>query len=436
MDTLLQVTSKSEESQSPNWNNQSLSPSQVNACRCCGWSLHETFADLGVTPMANALLQPGTADSAEPLYPLHAYVCDNCHLVQLAAFESPQEIFGDYLYFSSFSDSWLKHAESYAGQMIDRFGLGTQSLVVEVASNDGYLLQYFKKRGVPVLGVDPAANVAASAISKGIETDVAFFGVETAQRLRSRGLSPKLMVANNVLAHVPDLHDFVEGFRVLLAAEGVATFEFPHLLRLMQQNQFDTIYHEHFSYLSFAVVQRLFAQHGLTLFDVEELPTHGGSIRIYVRHATNDALPITPAVAKMILIEDQAGLNDIATYREFTKGVAACKLSLVEFLLDARRRGKRVAAYGAPAKGNTLLNYCGIGPDLIAFTVDRSPHKQGLLLPGTRIPIGDPSLVRELKPDYLLVLPWNLRHEIAEQMADIREWGGQFIVAIPHLEVF
>jgi SAM-dependent methyltransferase len=398
--------------------------------------LHETFANLGMTPMANAFLQPGLEDRAEPLYPLHAYVCESCHLVQLAAYESPREIFGDYLYFSSFSDSWLKHAESYAGQMIDRFGLGAASLVVEVASNDGYLLQYFKKRGVPVLGVDPAANVVATAVAKGIETEVAFFGVETAERLRSKGVSPKLMVANNVLAHVPDLHDFVEGFRVLLATEGVATFEFPHLLRLMQQNQFDTIYHEHFSYLSFRVVQQLFAQHGLTLFDVEELPTHGGSLRIYVRHAGNDALPITPAVAKMIQVEGQAGLSDLATYREFTKGVEACKLSLVEFLLDARRRGKRVAAYGAPAKGNTLLNYCGIGPDLIAFTVDRSPHKQGLLLPGTRIPIGDPSLVRELKPDYLLVLPWNLRHEIAEQMADIREWGGKFVVAIPQLEVF
>jgi hypothetical protein len=436
MNTLVKLTSELEDIQSLVWDDQSLAPFNPNACRCCGLPLEQTFADLGLTPMANAFLQPGLKDRVEPLYPLHAYVCENCHLVQLAAFESPREIFGDYLYFSSFSDSWLKHAESYVEQMIKRFGLGTESLVVEVASNDGYLLQYFKKHGVPVLGVDPAANVVATALAKGIETEVAFFGVETAQRLRGKGLSPRLMAANNVLAHVPDLHDFVEGFKILLAAEGVATFEFPHLLRLMQHNQFDTIYHEHFSYLSFSVVQRLFAQHGLTLFDVEELPTHGGSLRIYVRHAANRALSITPAVARMIQIEDQAGLSDIATYREFTKSVAACKQSLVEFLHEARRRGKRVAAYGAPAKGNTLLNYCGIGPDLIAFTVDRSPHKQGLLLPGTRIPIGDPSLVRELKPDYLLVLPWNLRHEIAEQMADIREWGGQFVVAIPQLEVF
>jgi hypothetical protein len=386
--------------------------------------------------MANAYIRADIPTPREPSYPLHAYVCEGCHLVQLAAFETPQEIFSDYLYFSSFSDSWLKHAEAYASCMIDCFNLGAGSLVVEIASNDGYLLQYFQSRGIPVLGVDPAGNVAKVAIGKGIPTEVAFFGVETAQRLREQGVAPDLMVANNVLAHVPDLHDFVEGFRILLAPGGVATFEFPQLLRLMQQNQFDTIYHEHFSYLSFTVVQAIFAQHGLTVFDVDELPTHGGSLRIYARHAANSALPPTPAVGAMVATENKAGLNDLNTYRQFAEGIAACKRTLVEFLVDARRSGRKVVAYGAPAKGNTLLNCCGVGPDLIAFTVDRSPHKQGLLLPGSRIPITHPSAIREFKPDYLLVLPWNLSDEIEDQMAHIREWGGQFVMAIPRLKVF
>ena len=406
-------------------------------CRCCGLPLRETFVDLGKTPMANALLPPGLINHEEPVYPLHAYVCEGCHLVQLAAFESPQQIFGDYLYFSSFSDSWLKHAEAYASRMISRFGLGANSKVVEVASNDGYLLQYFKQQGIPVLGVDPAANVAKAAIEKGVPTEVAFFGVETAQRLLiQQGISADLMTANNVLAHVPDIHDFVEGFRILLAPGGVATFEFPHLLRLIEENQFDTIYHEHFSYLSLSVVQALFARHGLTLFDVEEVPTHGGSLRVYLRHAANGALPIADSVDAMLLTENRARLNDIETYRRFGENVVACKDALVEFLHDARRRGKRVAAYGAPAKGNTLLNYCGVSPELIAFTVDRNPHKQGLLLPGTRIPILGPSAIQEFKPDYLLILPWNLKSEIAAQMSEIRSWAGQFVVAIPRLEVF
>lgn len=406
-------------------------------CRCCGLPLRESFVDLGKTPMANALLQPGLSNHEEPVYPLHAYVCEGCHLVQLAAFESPQQIFGDYLYFSSFSDSWLKHAEAYANRMISRFGLGASSKVVEVASNDGYLLQYFRQQGIPVLGVDPAANVAKAAIEKGIPTEVAFFGVETAQRLLiQQGISADLMTANNVLAHVPDIHDFVEGFRILLAPSGVATFEFPHLLRLIEENQFDTIYHEHFSYLSLSVVQALFAKHGLTLFDVDEIPTHGGSLRVYLRHAANEALPVADTVEAMLLTENRAKLNDMETYRRFGENVVACKDALVEFLHDARRRGKRVAAYGAPAKGNTLLNYCGVSPELVAFTVDRNPHKQGLLLPGTRIPILDPSAIQDFKPDYLLILPWNLKSEIAAQMSEIRSWAGQFVVAIPRLEVF
>jgi SAM-dependent methyltransferase len=413
-----------------------ITRSDIN-CRCCGLPLRETFVDLGKTPMANALLQPSVSDREEPVYPLHAYVCEGCHLVQLAAFESPQQIFGDYLYFSSFSDSWLNHAETYANRMISRFGLGASSRVVEVASNDGYLLQYFKQQGIPVLGVDPAANVAKAAIEKGIPTEVAFFGVETAQRLLvQQGISADLMAANNVLAHVPNIHDFVEGFRILLAPGGVSTFEFPHLLRLIEENQFDTIYHEHFSYLSLSVVQALFAKHGLTLFDVEEIPTHGGSLRVYLRHASNEALPVADTVEVMLRTENRAKLNDMETYRRFGENVVACKDALVEFLHDARRRGKRVAAYGAPAKGNTLLNYCGVSSELVAFTVDRNPHKQRLLLPGTRIPILGPSAIQEFKPDYLLILPWNLKNEIAAQVSEIRSWAGQFVVAIPRLEVF
>jgi SAM-dependent methyltransferase len=406
------------------------------ACRCCGAPLSETFANCGLTPMANAFIQPSRADRMEPFYPLHAYVCGQCYLVQLASFESPGEIFSDYLYFSSFSTSWLKHAEDYAAKLSQRLSLGAHSSVVEVASNDGYLLQYFAQRGVKVLGIDPAANVAAVAVEKGIPTEVAFFGAETAARLRSQGVSPDLMAANNVLAHVPDLHDFVEGFRVLLAPSGVATFEFPHLLQLMRHNQFDTIYHEHFSYISLHLAERIFGQHGLVVFDVEELPTHGGSLRIFVRHAANTAQAETPAVGALRQVEVEAGLLDIATYRRFAEGVVETKCALLEFLVEARRNHKRVVAYGAPAKGNTLLNYCGVGPELIDFTVDRSPHKQGLLLPGTRIPIRAPESIAAAKPDYLLILPWNLREEIASEMAGVREWGGKFVVPIPTVEVF
>ena len=406
------------------------------SCRFCSAPLTETFADCGMTPMANAFVQPAAADRMEPFYPLHAYVCGTCHLVQLAAFENPDQIFSDYLYFSSFSQSWLEHAGLYATRMIDRFALSAKSLVVEVASNDGYLLQYFARAGVGVLGVDPAANVAATAISKGIATEVAFFGAETARRLRGGGIAPDLMCANNVLAHVPDLHDFVEGFRILLAPGGVATFEFPHLLQLMRHNQFDTIYHEHFSYLSLTMVEKLFAQHGLLVFDVEELATHGGSLRLFVRHAANESLAAGDAVRRVRDDERAAGLDTIEAYRRFAEGVVDSKCALLEFLVGAKRRGERVVAYGAPAKGNTLLNYCGVGPELVAFTVDRSPHKQGLLLPGTRIPIRAPEAIRQSRPDYLLILPWNLRDEVVRQMAELRQWGGRFVVPIPRVEVF
>jgi SAM-dependent methyltransferase len=405
-------------------------------CRLCAEPLRESFADLGMTPLANAFVRPDQAERGEAFYPLHALVCSRCRLVQLAEFETPEHIFADYLYFSSYSESWLRHAEAFAHSMVERLRLEPRSLVVEIASNDGYLLQYFRQAGIEVLGVEPAANVAKVAIDRGIPTEVAFFGSATAERMHHAGFAPQLMVANNVLAHVPDLHDFVEGFRVLLAPSGIATFEFPHLLRLMEENQFDTIYHEHFSYLSLGVVETLFAQHQLVVFDVELLPTHGGSLRVYARHAGNTTLPLAPAVTELRAAEETAGLGRAEPYESFARRVVDSKCALLEFLIGARRRGERVAGYGAPAKGNTLLNYCGIGPELLSFTVDRSPHKQGLLLPGTRIPVRDPSAILENRPNYVLILPWNLRDEVAGQMAAIRDWGGRFVVPIPVVEVF
>ena len=402
----------------------------TRTCRFCKAPLHETFADLGMTPMSNSFVSPERAGAMEPFYPLHAYVCNACRLVQLEEFESPQAIFGDYLYFSSYSESWLRHAEAYAAAMTARFGLGADATVVEIASNDGYLLQYFKQRGMTVLGVEPAANVAAVAVEKGIPSEVAFFGRETAARLRDRGVAPDLIASNNVLAHVPDINDFVAGFAALLKFGGVWTVEFPHLLRLMQETQFDTIYHEHFSYLSLHVVQRIAAHHGLRVFDVEKLSTHGGSLRVFSCHA--DAGHVEgPGVAAVLAEERAAGLEGDEAYRAFARQVVAAKSSLLRFLIDAQEQGKRVAAYGAPAKGNTLLNYCGVGPELVAFTVDRSPHKQGMLLPGTRIPIRAPEAILEEKPDYVLILPWNLQDEIMGQMAAVRDWGGKFVVPIP-----
>ena len=404
------------------------------ACRLCGAALSETFADLGMSPLANAFVPAGRASAMEPFYPLHAWVCGACRLVQLEAFETPEAIFGEYLYFSSYSESWLRHAEAYAAEMSARFGLGPASTVVEVASNDGYLLQYFKQRGCRVLGVEPAGNVARVAEERGIPSEVAFFGRATAERLRERGFGADQMVANNVLAHVPDLRDFVAGFAVLLRPGGVATFEFPHLLRLMQESQFDTIYHEHFSYLSLHVVCRAFAAAGLRVFDVAELPTHGGSLRVFAcqEGAGHGA---GAAVGRVLGEEVAAGLEDGAAYRAFARQVVDVKAGLLRFLLDAREAGKVVAGYGAPAKGNTLLNYCGVGTDLLAFTVDRSPHKQGMLLPGTRIPVLAPEALLEARPDYVLILPWNLKGEVMAQMAAVRGWGGRFVVPIPRLEV-
>jgi SAM-dependent methyltransferase len=403
-------------------------------CRFCAAELTRSFVDLGRSPLANSFLSGEDLRRMEPFYPLHAYVCDNCLLVQLEEYQSAENIFSDYLYFSSYSELWLRHCRDYAERMVERYRLGESSLVVEIASNDGYLLQYFKERGVGVLGVEPAANVARVASDKGIATEIAFFGVDTARRLAAQGRQADLTAANNVLAHVPDLNDFVAGFKILLKPTGIATFEFPHLLRLIEQCQFDTIYHEHFSYFSLLVVDKIFAHHGLAVFDVEQLPTHGGSLRVFATHAAAAARR-SERLDAVIAAERAAGLDRPGAHADFGNAVAEVKCRLLEFLIGARREGKTVVGYGAPAKGNTLLNYCGVGTELLPYTVDLSPHKQGRYLPGVQIPIHPPQRIFETRPDYVLVLPWNLKDEIATQMAGIRDWGGRFVVAIPTLTI-
>ncbi|GAA3995291.1 class I SAM-dependent methyltransferase [Hymenobacter fastidiosus] len=406
-------------------------------CRFCGTPLDVTFVNLGTSPLCQDHVRPHRFNQAEAFYPLHARVCRNCFLVQLDEFASSTEIFqNDYAYFSSYSASWLRHARLYTDMAVQRFELTAHSRVVEVASNDGYLLQYFVAQGVPVLGIEPAANVAAYAEAKGIPTLVRFFGRDTARYVAATTGQADLLLGNNVLAHVPDINDFVAGMQILLKPEGVITMEFPHLLRLMAGNQFDTIYHEHFSYLSFYTVERIFAHHGLTLFDVEELPTHGGSLRIYARHAAHSARPVSARVAELRTRELALGVTDLAYYSAFAAQAMETKRKLLDFLIAAKRAGKTVVGYGAPGKGNTLLNYCGIRTDFIDYTVDLSPHKQGNFLPGTRIPICHPDLIRQTRPDYLLILPWNLREEIMDQMQDIRAWGGQFVVPIPEVQVY
>ncbi len=404
-------------------------------CRFCGSTAGETFVDLGKSPLCESYLDAGQLNEMEPFYPLHALVCTGCWLVQLQEYVSAGAIFSDYAYFSSYSDSWLRHAEQYVSMISARLELDAKSQVIELASNDGYLLQYFLPRGVPVLGIEPAANVAAVAQDKGIPSVVRFFGTNTAQELRSGGTEADLLIGNNVLAHVPDLNDFVAGMRLLLKPHGVITMEFPHLMRLMAENQFDTIYHEHFSYFSFITAEKVFAKHGLCIFDVEELPTHGGSLRIYARHAADHTRPVSQVVTALRNRELAAGFTHLEHYRAFTAQVQHTKRQLLTFLIEAREAGKQVAGYGAPGKGNTLLNYCGIRTDLVEYTVDRSPHKQGKWTPGTQIPIFDPKKIRETQPDYLLILPWNLRREIMEQMAYIRDWGGQFVVPIPEVTI-
>jgi 2-polyprenyl-3-methyl-5-hydroxy-6-metoxy-1,4-benzoquinol methylase len=406
-----------------------------SGCRSCGTALERTFIDLGMSPLANSYIKTEQLNRMEPFYPLHVYVCERCLLVQLEQFSTPHDIFSDYAYFSSFSDSWLAHARAYVAMIVDRFRLDQGSRVVEIASNDGYLLQNFVTRGIPVLGVEPAANVAEAAKKKGIDTKVAFFGEKTALDLTAEGWGADLIIGNNVLAHVPDLNDFVMGLKVLLRPAGLITMEFPHLVQLMQQNQFDTIYHEHFSYFSFLAVEQVFARHGMKLFDVEELPTHGGSLRIYACHHDDASKPIEARAKELKLREEKAGFGRLSHYLSFGPRVEATKRKLLAFLISAKQEGKHIVGYGAPAKGNTLLNYCGIRTDLIDYTVDRSPHKRGHFLPGVHVPIHEPDRVRQSRPDYLLILPWNIRQEVMEQMNYIREWGGKFVVPIPEVQV-
>jgi SAM-dependent methyltransferase len=409
---------------------------RTRQCRFCGSGLHRTFVDLGLSPLCETYPAASDFQRGEHYYPLHVYVCEKCFLVQLEEYESAENIFSDYAYFSSFSDSWLKHSETYCNKMKSRFGLNEKSFVVEVASNDGYLLQYFVRQGVPVLGIEPAANIAKVAVEKGVPSLVRFFGTKLARELAADGRCADLVLGNNVLAQVPDLNDFVEGLKILLKPDGVITLEFPHLLKLIELNEFDTIYHEHFSYFSMLTTIRIMEAHGLKVFDVEELKSHGGSLRVYACRAESSAHNLQPSVAKVLADEEKAGLSSPAGYESFARQVRETKMALVEFLLETAKQGKSVAGYGAPGKSATLLHYCGIGKDLIAYTVDRSPYKQGRFLPGNHIPIFHPDRIRETKPDYVVILPWNLKDEIMEQLRFIREWGGHFIVPIPKVTIY
>ena len=405
-------------------------------CLFCSEPLRQTFVDLGMSPLCESFLTAEQVNQMEPFYPLHVWICERCFLVQVEEYVRPEGIFTEYAYFSSYSDSWLAHMRAYADMITARLGLGGQSKVVELGSNDGYLLQYFVAKGIPVLGVEPARNVAQTAIARGVPTVTKLFGRQTARELVAEGVQADLVCGANVLAQVPDVNDFVGGIKLLLRPGGVVTVEFPHLMRLMAENQFDTIYHEHFAYFSFLTAERIFAAHGLTLFDVEELPTHGGSLRIYARHAEDASKPVGERAAKLRAREESAGLDRLETYASFTEQVHETKRRLLEFLIGARRRGKRIAGYGAPGKGNTLLNYCGVRTDFVEYTVDRNPYKHGRFLPGTHIPIHPPEKIAETRPDYVLILPWNLKEEIMEQLAAIRSWGGQFVVPIPDVKIY
>lgn len=410
--------------------------SAARACRFCGEPLEFTLVDLGMSPLCESFLSLEQVNGMECFYPLHVYVCGKCHLAQLEEYVDAKDIFTEYAYFSSYASSWLKHAQNYTEAMIGRFGLHKDGLVVEIASNDGYLLQYFVQSGIPVLGIEPAKNVAKVAMEKGVPTLTEFFGRELAQQLRNSGKQADLIAGNNVLAQVPDINDFVEGIRILLKPTGVMTIEFPHLMRLIEENQFDTIYHEHFSYFSFVTAEKIFSAHGITLFDVEEFPTHGGSLRLFGRHAENDALPVTCRVLELRKRELEAGLAQMSYYSDFGERVKETKRKLLDFLIATKRDGRSIAGYGAPGKGNTLLNYCGIRTDFLDYTVDRNPYKHGKFLPGTHIPIYPVERILETKPDFVFILPWNFKQEIMEQMAVIREWGGKFVVPIPEVTVY
>jgi SAM-dependent methyltransferase len=406
----------------------------ASSCRLCGAGLEHTFVDLGMSPLCESFLAAGQLDAMEPYFPLHVFVCSRCFLVQLGEYVSPENIFREYAYFSSYSTTWVAHAKAYCEMIGPRLGLGPDSLVVELASNDGYLLQHMLPLGIPVLGIEPAANVARVAIDKGISTRVDFFGVALAERLVAEGRRADLIVGNNVLAQVPDLNDFVAGMARLLAPEGVATLEFPHLERLIAENQFDTIYHEHFSYFSLVAIERLAVSHGLKLIDVDELPTHGGSLRVYLAHR-GSAWPVARSVADLLARERGAGFCELASYASFAERVTRTKRRLLSFLIRAKDAGKVICGYGAPGKGNTLLNYCGIGTDFLEFTVDRNPYKHGRFTPGMHIPIHPVDAIHGLRPDYVLILPWNLKDEITQQMRHVSDWGGKFIVPIPDMTV-
>ncbi len=408
----------------------------MSACIACGTPLRHTFVDLGMSPLCESYVPAEKLNSMEPFYPLHVHVCEKCFLVQLEEYVDPKEIFTEYAYFSSYATSWVEHMRRYAEMITERLGLGRHSLVVEVASNDGYLLQHFVAKGIPVLGIEPAANVAKVAVAKGIPTLVDFFGEKTARALAADGKQADLICGANVLAQVPRPNDFVKGLKILLKPAGVITVEFPHLMRLMAENQFDTIYHEHFSYFSFLSAESIFAAQDLALFDVEELPTHGGSLRIYARHAEDRSKPVTARARELKERELAAGLTRLSTYAGFGEQVKETKRKLLSFLIDARRKGRKVVGYGAPGKGNTLLNYCGVRTDFLDFTVDKNPYKQGKHLPGTHIPILAPDAIDAARPDYVLILPWNFKDEIMQQMAHIRSWGGKFVVPIPEVKVF
>lgn len=405
-------------------------------CRFCNTELSNTFVDLGMSPLANSYIKPEGVNKGESFYPLHTYVCSSCFLVQLEEFESPEGIFSDYAYFSSYSTSWLEHCKVYTEKVADRFHLNKESQVIEIASNDGYLLQYFKEKGVPVLGIEPAKNVAVEAEKKGIKTITEFFGENLVNELVSKGIEADLLIGNNVIAHVPNINDFVKGMKKILKPSGIITLEFPHLLNLIEKNQFDTIYHEHFSYISIIALSSILKEHGLEIFDIEKLPTHGGSLRVYAKHVENKDISETINVNGILAEEKAYGFDKIETYTSFNEKVKEIKRNILKFLIDLKNQNKTIVGYGAPAKGNTLLNYCGMGTDFIDYTVDLSPHKQGMYLPGTHISIYSPDKIKETKPDYVIILPWNLKNEIMNQMCYIKEWGGKFITLIPDIEVY
>ncbi|WP_010192839.1 class I SAM-dependent methyltransferase [Candidatus Nitrosarchaeum limnium] len=404
-------------------------------CRFCNKPLTNIFVDLGITPLSNSFLKKEIIHNSEKKYPLCTYVCSSCFLVQLPEFEKPENIFEEYAYFSSYSSTWLHHAQDYVNMMIKKFGFDEKKLVIEIASNDGYLLQFFKEKDIPILGIEPAVNVAKVAKEKGIPTITKFFSADTAEELKSEDKKADLIIGNNVLAHVPNLNDFVKGLKILLKPTGIITLEFPHLLQLIQKNQFDTIYHEHFSYFSLITAKKIFSFHGLTIFDVEEIPTHGGSLRIYVKHSEYEGISVNQTVNILLEKEKLFGLENISTYTDFIKNVERVKKKLYEFFKDSKNSGKKIVCYGAAAKGNTLLNYCGIGNNFIDYVVDQNPYKQGLYLPGTHIPIKSPDEIQNTKPDYLVIIPWNLKDEIIEQMKYIRDWGGKFVIPIPEVSI-